>query len=183
MQGESAFVQVSRDSLYEASPDPDAGPIDQRSTVAIEAGGRLDIHGEGASFVVGSGGPAADGVVTVSGSGATLSLLGTDSLIVVGDDDAMGRLEARDGGTAYYLRLVLGANGYTNLPEVGAAAVDDNTATNEILATLPDDAAAGGEDSAADEEPQEEEDDEETAESAGEAGEDTEEQEALPACP
>ena len=49
VQGESAFVQVSRDAVYEAYPDPDAGSIDQLSTVAIAAGGRLDIHGEGAS--------------------------------------------------------------------------------------------------------------------------------------
>ena len=96
-------------------------------------------------MLIGDGGPAADGVVTVTGSDARLSLVGVGTLIVVGDDEATGRLEVRDGGTAYYRRLVLGANGYTNLPEIGAAAVDDDAATNEILATLPDDAAAGGE--------------------------------------
>ena len=184
VQGESAFVQVSNDSVYETFPDPDTGPIDQQSTVDIEAGGRMDIQGDGSRFIIGGGGPAADGVVTVSGSGATLSLLGTDSLIVVGDDEGMGRLEARDGGVAYYARLVTGANGYTNLPEDGVSPVDDTQVTDDLLATLPEDAAAGGEGSATDEEPREEEDEEEeVAESAGEAGEESEEQEALPACP
>ena len=184
VRGESVFVRISRDSVFSNSPDPDAGPIDQQSVVNIESGGRMEIDGENALLVVGDAGPAADGVVIVTGSGSMLSLAGAGNRIVVGDDEARGRLEVRDGGRAYYLRLVLGANGFTNLPEVGSAAVDDNAATNEILSTLPDDAAAVGEDSAADGEPQEEEDEEEeVAESTGEAGEETEEREALPACP
>ena len=182
VQGENAIVRVSLDALFEPSPDPDPGPIDQRSTVDIAAGGRMDIHGEGARLIIGGGGPAADGVLNVSGSGAALSLVGTESLIVVGEDEGRGRFEVRDGGTVHYLRLVQGANGYTNLPEVGASAVDADSTTDEILAALPDDAAAGGEDSVSDEESRGEEE-EEGAESAGEAGDETEEREALPACP
>ena len=186
VQGENAIVRVSYDALFEPSPDPDSGPIDQRSTVDVAAGGRMDIHGEGARLVIGGGGPAADGVLNVSGSGAALSLAGTESLIVVGEDEGRGRLEVRDGGTAHYLRLVQGANGYTNLPEVGASTVDADSTTDEILAALPDDAAAGAGDPVSDEESQDgesQDEEEEVAESAGEAGDETEEREALPACP
>ena len=202
VQGESAFVQVSRDSLYEAHPDPDAGPIDEQSTVDIAAGGQMEIQGEGARFMIGDGGPAADGVVIVTGSGATLSLVGADNVIVVGDDEGTGRLEVRDGGVVVYGELVVGPRGHTNLPEDTApedeaGPVDAPEVTDDILSTLPDEAAPGGSDAVAeeiltedadaeedgDQESKDDEDEEETGEDAGEAGEDTEEQEALPACP
>ena len=202
VQGESAFVQVSRDSLYEAHPDPDAGPIDEQSTVDIAAGGQMEIQGEGARFMIGDGGPAADGVVIVTGSGATLSLVGADNVIVVGNDEGTGRLEVRDGGVVVYGELVVGSRGHTNLPEDTApedeaGPVDAPEVTDDILSTLPDEAAPGGSDAVAeeiltedadaeedgDQENKDDEDEEETGEDAGEAGEDTEEQEALPACP
>ena len=181
VQGERALVLVSRDAELPNRPDPDSDPVDQRSTVDILGGGRLEVRGDGASIIIGDGGANADGTINVSGAGSALSLLGIDNLIVVGDDEGMGRLDVRDGGTAYFLRLVQGANGHANLPEVGTSAVDEESTTNEILAALPDDAAAGGEDPVSEEESQDEE--EEVVESAGDTGEETEEQEALPACP
>ena len=207
VQGESAFVQVSRDSLYEAHPDPDAGPIDEQSTVDIAAGGQMEIQGEGARFMIGDGGPAADGVVIVTGSGATLSLVGADNVIVVGDDEGTGRLEVRDGGVVVYGELVVGPRGHTNLPEDTApedtapedeaGPVDAPEVTDDILSTLPDEAAPGGSDAVAeeiltedadaeedgDQETKDDEDEDETGEDAGGVGEGTEEQEALPACP
>ena len=184
VQGESALVLVSRDAELPNRPDPDSDPVDQRSTVDILGGGRLEVHGDGAGIIIGDGGANADGAISVSGSGTTLSLLGVGNVIVVGDDEGMGRLEVRDGGVAVYERLETGTNGYTNLPGAGASAVDHDAATDEILAALPDEAAADREDSVTDKQSQDEEDEEkEVAESTGEAGEETEEQEALPACP
>ena len=79
VRGESAFVRVSRDAIYTTGPDPDAGSIDQQSIVNIESGGRMEIDGEGARFAIGDSGPAADGVVTVTGSGSSLVTKGTDN--------------------------------------------------------------------------------------------------------
>ena len=137
MRGESAYVVVSRDAVNPNFPDPDAGPIDQRSTVDVESGGRVEVDGANALLVVGDAGPAADGVFIVTGPGSTLSLAGAGNRILVGDDGGTGRLEVRDGGRAFYARLATGANGYSNLPEAGGSAADGNEATDEIIANLP----------------------------------------------
>ena len=78
VRGESAFVRVSRDAIYTTGPDPDAGSIDQQSVVNIESGGRMEIDGERAWLAIGDSGPAADGVVTVTGSSSSLVTRGTD---------------------------------------------------------------------------------------------------------
>ena len=180
VRGESAYVVVSRDTVNPNSPDPDAGPIDQRSTVDIESGGRMEIEGANALLVVGDAGRAADGVFIVSGPGSMLSLTGAGNRIVVGDDGGRGRLEVRDGGRAVYARLVTGANGYSNLPEEGGSAGDGNKATDEILANPPDDAAAGDD---LGEEGDDEDEEDEAGEDAVEAAGDAEEREELPQCP
>ena len=187
VRGESAFVQVSLDAVHPNSPDPDTGPIDRQSTVNIESGGRMEIDGANALLVVGDAGPAADGVVIVTGPGSMLSLGGAGNRIVVGDDEGTGRLEVREGSRAVYARLVTGVNGSTNLPEEGVSTGDRNTATHEILANLPDDAAAVADDTAVDGSLEEDgadgDNEDETGESTGEAADDAGEQAALPACP
>ena len=115
VRGESAFVQVSRDSIFQRITDPDTGPINQASVVRIESGGRMEVDGEGAGMVIGDSGPGADGTVTVTGAGSVLVLTGAGNRLVVGDDGGRGRLEVRDGGAARYGELVVGANGTTNL--------------------------------------------------------------------
>ena len=211
-QGESAFVRISRDSIYQRFPDPDTGPINQRSVVRIESGGRMEIRGERATLVVGDSGPAADGTLIVTGQGSVLVLTGAGNRLVVGDDGARGRLEVRDGGTARYATLVVGANGTTNLPtsegvaEAVDALVDDILPPEEIVpqpvddaleAESPDDtsrresaeertATAAEEEPSDDEDEDDDEDDEgtEAAAGPGESGESAaEEPEELPMCP
>ena len=97
VRGEDAYVQVSRDSVSLNYLDSDTGPINQRSVVDILSGGRMEVTGENAVLVIGDGGPAADGVVTVSGSGSTITTTGTSNRIIVGDEGT-GVLEVLDGG-------------------------------------------------------------------------------------
>ena len=185
VQGERAFVRVSRDSVNANFPDPDSGPIDQRSVVSIESGGRIEIDGEDGSLVIGDDGPAADGEVVVTGPDTVLVLSGAGNRIVVGDDGGRGTLEARDGGAVRYGELVVGANGSTNV----VASVGDSpeevqeeiaAVTNEILPEQGDGGVAAELD---DEEDEEDEGDEESGEAVGvdESGE--EERERLPMCP
>ena len=175
-QGESAFVRISLDGIYERFPDPDTGPINQRSVVRVESGGRMEIRGERATLVIGDSGPAADGTLIVTGQGSMLILTGAGNRLVVGDDGARGRLELRDGGTARYATLVVGASGRTNLltsegvVQAVDALVDDILPPEEIVP-----------------QPVDEDDDEDTEEAAaglGESGESAaEEPEELPMCP
>ena len=185
VRGEHAYVQVSQDSIWERYPDPDPGPIHQRSVVRIESGGRMDIDGAGARLVIGDSGPAADGVVTVTGSGSALVLTGADNRLVVGDE-GRGRLDVRDGGTALYGELVVGAMGTTNvstaqeLQEEVDAIVDDVLPERQGRAGDDGGAETGDEESREDEDDEEEDESEETA-GVDEAGE--EEQEELQMCP
>ncbi len=121
VQGEQAFVQISKDSVYPPNPDPDTGPIDQQSVVAIQSGGAIEVDGEGANFVIGNSGPAADGVVTVSGSGSTLTTTGTDNEIIVGDEGT-GTLEVLDGGLVETLKFDVGRSGVGRAVIRGVAA-------------------------------------------------------------
>ena len=130
VQGEEAFAQVSRDLVGERFPDPDTGPIDQRSVVNILSGGVLEVDGEGARFVIGRGGPAADGRVTVSGSGSMLTTAGTDNAIVVGGDGT-GALEVLDGGLVETLWLEVGRSGVGRAVIRGIAA--DGTRSRVIV--------------------------------------------------
>ena len=171
VRGESGFVQVSRDSFNEEYPDPDTGPIDQSSVVRVESGGRIEIDGEDASMVVGGSGPAADGDVTVTGSGSTLALSGTGNRIVVGDEGGTGRLEVLDGAAARFGELVVGINGTTNLSTSDAVQEEIDEILDEIL---PE------EEGQAEEEDEEDEESEETAESG--EGEEQDEEE-LSECP
>ena len=139
VQGESAFVQVSRDSLYEAHPDPDAGPIDQRSTVNIAAGGRLEVDGEDALLVIGDGGPAADGAVNVTGSGSALITKGTNNTILVGDEGT-GELNVQDGGLVRTLWFEVARSGVGRATLSGLAA--DGTRSRVIVS--PADGQFGG---------------------------------------
>ena len=121
VQGEQAFVRISSDSVWPPNPDPDTGPIDQQSVVAIQSGGAIEVDGEGAQFVIGDSGPAADGVVTVTGSGSTLTTTGTDNIIVVGDEGT-GTLEVLDGGLVETLKFDVGISGVGRAVIRGVAA-------------------------------------------------------------
>ena len=185
VRGEHAYVQVSQDSIWERYPDPDPGPIHQQSVVRIESGGRMVLDGAGARLVIGDGGPAADGVVTVTGPGSALVLTGAGNRLVVGDE-GRGRLDVRDGGTALYGELVVGAMGTTNfstaqeLQEEVDAIVDDLLPERQGRAGDDGGAETGDEESREDEDDEEEDESEETA-GVDEGGE--EEQEELQMCP
>ena len=185
VRGESAFVRVSRDSLFSISPEPDTGPINQQSVVRIESGGRIDIDGAGARLVIGDSGPAADGVVTVTGSGSALVLTGAGNRLVVGDE-GRGKLDVRDGGIALYGELVVGAMGTTNLSTAQELQEEVDAIVDDLL---PEGQGRAGDDGGAetgDEESREDEDDEEEDESEETAGVDEggeEEQEELQMCP
>ena len=193
VQGQRAFAGVSRGGpVYAESPDPDTSPITQRSVVTIESGGRFEVVGEGATVEVGGNGPDGDGTLIVTGQGSVLVLTGAGNLLVVGDNDARGSVEVRDGGTARYVELVVGANGTTNLvPSEQAtqavdAVIDDVLPpedTSRRASTEERTAAAAEEESRDDEDEDDEEDDEDSEEATGldERGE--EEQEELPMCP
>ena len=107
VQGEDAVVVVSADRVNPLYPDPDTGPIDQQSVVDIQSGGAIEVDGERARFVIGNGGPAADGVVTVSGSGSTLTMTGTDNAITVGEEGT-GALTIGGGGGVRAERVIVG---------------------------------------------------------------------------
>ena len=130
VRGESAFVRVSRDAIYTTGPDPDAGSIDQQSVVNIESGGRMEIDGERARLVIGDSGPAADGVVTVTGSGSSLVTKGTDNWIQVGDEGT-GTLHVLDGGLVETLFLGVGRSGVGRAVIRGVAA--DGTRSRIIV--------------------------------------------------
>ena len=198
VRGESAFVQVSRDSIFQRITDPDTGPINQASVVRIESGGRMEVDGEGAGMVIGDSGPGADGTVTVTGAGSVLVLTGAGNRLVVGDDGGRGRLEVRDGGAARYGELVVGANGTTNLSvseEEPPAQESEEEAQEEIDAVTTDilpepdvtlvideafEPEVAGEQGEGGEDDDEEED--ESGEALGVDEGDEEEQEELPMC-
>ena len=185
VRGESAFVRVSRDSLYSISPDPDPGPIHQQSVVRIESGGRMDIDGAGARMVIGDSGPAADGVVTVTGPGSAIVLTGAGNRLVVGDE-GRGRLDVRDGGIALYGELVVGAMGTTNVSTAQEVEEEVDAIVDDVLPERQGRAEDDGGAETGDEESREGEDDEEEDESEETAGVDEageEEQEELQMCP
>ena len=209
VRGEDAFVRISRDSTYQRYTDPDTGPINQSSTLRIESGGRMEVHGARATLVVGDSGPAADGTLIVTGQGSVLVLTGAGNRLVVGDDGARGRVEVHDGATARYATLVVGANGTTNLPtaegvaELVDALVGDILPPEEIAprpvddaleVEAPDDtsrresaeertATAAEEEPSGDEDEDDDEDDDGTEEVPGLGERGDEEPEELPMCP
>ena len=107
VRGEDALVRVSRDSVNPNYSDPDTGPIDQRSVVNVLSGGRMEVTGENARFVIGDSGPAADGVVTVSGPGSTITVTGEGNALVVGDEGT-GALTIESGAGVSAARAVVG---------------------------------------------------------------------------
>ena len=110
VRGEGAFVGVSRDSVSLNYPDPDTGSINQRSVVDILSRGRMEVTGENARLVIGYGGPAANGAVTVSGAGSTITTGGTQNEVMVGNGGA-GVLEVLDGGLVETLDFEVGHSG------------------------------------------------------------------------
>ena len=121
VRGEEAEVEVSRDGVNPDFPDPDAGPINQRSEVSILSGGRIEVDGARSYVVIGNRGPAADGVVTVSGPGSTLVTRGTDNRIIVGDEGS-GTLEVLDGALVDTLSIRVAESGAGRLLVSGVAA-------------------------------------------------------------
>ena len=107
VQGEDAFAGISQDSVHPNYPDPDAGPITQRSVVDVLSGGRMEITGEGARFTIGQGGPAADGVVTVTGAGSAITVAGDGNALVAGDEGT-GALTIEGGAGVRAARIVVG---------------------------------------------------------------------------
>ena len=208
VQGERASIDVSRDSFNPDFPDADTGPIDERSEVGILSGGKLEVAGEQSSFIIGNGGPAADGVVTIDGQGSALVLSGTGNRLIVGDDGSRGSLEERNGGTVRYGELVVGAAGTTNVsaseeetPEERPPAQDPPPEAPELIEAITDDILAEqdqatvideafetdqGDTRREDEEDETDEVDEESGEAAAvddRGAEEPEEQEELPMCP
>ena len=188
VRGESAFVQVSRDSIYERYPDPDPGPIHQSSVVHIESGGRMEVAGEQAVLVIGDSGPAADGGVTVTGAGSSLVLTGAGNRLVVGDDGGRGALERVDGATVRYGELIVGPAGIvTNLPAgEEPQEPEEQPAVQEEVHETTDRILPSRHETPVTEETRQEDEDEGEAE--GEASGDMaergeEKQEPLPMCP
>ena len=107
VQGEDAFVGISQDSVHPNYPDPDTGPITQRSVVNVLSGGRMEITGEGARLEIGHDGPAADGVVTMSGAGSAIAVSGDGNALVAGDEGT-GALTVEDGAGVTAARVVVG---------------------------------------------------------------------------
>ena len=130
LQGEDAFVGISRDSVNPNFLDPDDGPITQRSVVNVLSGGRMEIAGEKARLFIGYGGPAADGVVTVSGSGSMITTAGTDNEVRVGDRGT-GTLAVLDGGFVDTLKFDVGRSGVGRATIRGVAA--DGTRSRVIV--------------------------------------------------
>ena len=206
-------MRVSRDSLYLPSSDPDTGPINQQSVVRIESGGRLEVDGEDAQMVIGDAGPAADGLVTVTGPGSLLSITGAGNRLVVGDDGGKGRLDVYGGASVRFQELIVGVNGVTRISEQEEVTQAIKGVVADILPPSPADAAtetetpgetqeragedegtgtdeeeATGEEDAGEEdeegEDEEDEEDEEDGEETSGAGESSEEEtEELPMCP
>ena len=170
VQGERAYVGVSQDMVNPNFPDSDTGSINQPSTVNIHSGGRIEVIGERAHFIVGNGGPAADGEVIATGRGSMIIVSGDPNRLIVGNDGARGLVEVRDGASARFGELVVGPNGSTNLSVSDLAQREINEIVGEILP---------------DEEMQAEEDeDDDDGESTAEAGDgEEEEQEELQMCP
>ena len=195
VRGESAFARISRDSINPNFPDSDPGSIDQRSIVSIESGGRMEIGGEGARLVIGDSGPAADGEVTVTGTGAVLDVSGAGNRLVVGDDGGRGRLEVGGGGAVGYGELVVGANGTTNVsdseppepPEPPPEEVQEqvDAVTDEVLPAREPTAQSQAREAVEAEQEAEDEEDEEDEESVDvdEGGETEEQEEELQPCP
>ena len=204
VRGEEAYVGVSRDSLNPYFPDVNTTPIHQQSVVNIESGGRMEIDGKDAQMVIGDSGPAADGLVTVTGHGSLLSVTGAGNSLVVGDDGGKGRLDVYGGGSVRYEELIVGANGVANtseqedvteaIEEVVADLLPPNRVDMTTQTEVPgetqerageeegvgtDEEEATTEDDAGEEDEEDEEDSEE-ASGAGDSGE--EETEDLPMC-
>ena len=170
VQGEGASIDVSRDSFNPDFPDSDTGSIDQSSNVNIHSGGRIEVIGERAHFIVGNGGPAADGEVIATGRGSMIIVSGDPNRLIVGNDGARGLVEVRDGATARFGELLVGPNGSTNLSVSDLAQREINEIVGEIL---PDEESQA-----------EEDEDDDDGESTAEAGDgEEEEQEELQMCP
>ena len=121
VRGARAFVGISRDSVGPV-PDPDPGPIDQQSVVNVLSGGAIEVDGAIASFRIGNSGPAADGMVTVSGPGSRLTTKGAANSIQVGEGSGTGTLEVLDGGLVEALWLDVGSSGIGRAVIRGVAA-------------------------------------------------------------
>ena len=134
VRGERSFVGISRDSVEPISPDPDPSPIDQQSVVNVLSGGAIEVDGESATFRIGNLGPAADGKVTVSGSGSRLTTKGTDNDIRVGVSSGTGTLEVLDGGLVETLMLDVGNGGIGRVVIRGVAA--DATRSRMIVSPV-----------------------------------------------
>ena len=115
IKGENAFVGVTRSSVNQFSSEPDTNPVNQRSVVRVESGGRVEIDGKDARMVIGPSGASVDSEVIVTGPGSVLELSGTGNRLVVGDNGGSGRLEAHNGGAVRYGELVVGMYGSTNV--------------------------------------------------------------------
>ena len=130
VRGESAWAGVSRGDVNPDFPDSDTGPVNQRSVVNVLSGGRMEIAGEGALLEIGTGGPAADGAVTVSGPGSRIATAGIDNRIFVGDEGT-GVLEVLDGGLVETLRFDVGRSGVGRATIRGVAS--DGTRSRVIV--------------------------------------------------
>ena len=130
VRGESAYARVSADWFYAPNPDPDDSPINQRSVLRIESGGRMEVDGEDALLVIGDSGPSADGMITVTGPGSTLVTKGTDNTIRVGDEGT-GTLHVLDGALVDTLYIEVGRTGVGRLVIRGVAA--DGTRSRVIV--------------------------------------------------
>ncbi len=108
VRGERAVVIVSVDSVNPDFPDPNTGPIRQRSVVNILSGGRMEIEGEGAYLGIGTAGPASDGVVTVSGAGSAITLTGTDNSGIDVGGAGTGELRVESGAEVTARRVTVG---------------------------------------------------------------------------
>ena len=130
VRGESAWARVSRGDVNPDIPDSDTGSIDQRSVANVLSGGRMEVTGEGALLEIGTGGPSADGAVTVSGPGSRIATAGTDNRIFVGDEGT-GVLEVLDGGLVETLRFDVGRSGVGRATIRGVAS--DGTRSRVIV--------------------------------------------------
>ena len=89
----------------------------------VLSGGAIELSGDAATLIVGNGGPSADGVVSVSGSGSTLTTRGTDNRVIVGDEGT-GECRVLDGGLIDTLWLEVGNSEGVGRAIISGVAVD-----------------------------------------------------------
>ena len=122
VEGERAFVGVSRGGpRYEPVSDPDDRPVNQRSVVTIESGGRMEVDGDYSVVVIGDGGQDGHGMVTVTGPGSRLVTRGAENRIIVGDE-GNGTLHVLDGGLVQTLWFEVARSGVGRAVIRGVAA-------------------------------------------------------------